>query len=64
MKITNKKQLQIAEDKIYDLAEFIMKTYHSKPSDDPKIINAAIGGSIKRMSTTQEDICQFLRGTK
>ena len=31
MKITNKAQLKIAEDKIYDLAEFIMKTYHNKP---------------------------------
>jgi hypothetical protein len=62
--ITNKKQLKIAEDKIKDLAELIIKTYSNRPIDEPKILNAAIGGNIRRMSTIQEDIYQFLRGVK
>jgi len=64
MKITNQKQLKIAEDKIKDLAGLIIKTYKNRPIDEPKILNAAIGGNINRMSTIQEDIYQFLRGVK
>jgi hypothetical protein len=63
-KITKQYQLKIAEDKIKDLAELIIKTYSNRPIDEPKILNAAIGGNIKRMSTIQEDIYQFLRGVK
>jgi len=62
--ITNKKQLKIAQDKIKDLAEFIIRTYNNQPTNEAKILNAAIGGSIRRMSTIQEDIYQFLKGVK